>query len=145
NRGSHSCEIGFEAARWSRPYLLRECTGVPGARVLENRLDLYITTFEADSVLGDGMRWTADVLWGGRQGPNLEYTAGEDAFRLPTLGRTAKGPQEGNIFEVFHYPQVNKSVFPNLRYIYQRFEPQDDMAVILTDFRIDDLHNHQGS
>jgi hypothetical protein len=36
-------------------------------------------------------------------------------------------------------------VLPHLRYIYQHVAPKDDLAVVLTDFRIDDLHNHQGS
>jgi hypothetical protein len=151
NRGSHSCEIGFEAARWSRPYLLRECTGVPGFRANGDRLDLYVSSFEADSVLGGGMRWNADVLWGRRKDGNLSYSAGEAGFQMPAVAlkpirlSATKGFLEGNIFEIFHYPLVSKSVFPHLRYIYQRFEPRDDMAVVLTDFRIDDLHNHQGS
>jgi hypothetical protein len=32
-----------------------------------------------------------------------------------------------------------------LHYIYQRAPPQDDIVAIVTDFRIDDLHNHQGA
>jgi hypothetical protein len=151
NRGSHSCEIGFEVSRWSRPYLLRECVGVPGVRVSEKRLDIYVSTFEADQVLGSGMKWNADVLWGGRRDGNVAYSAGEDAFHWPSITpkptrlAAAKGEQDGNLFEIFHYPEVSKSVFPLLRYIYQKFPPQDDMAVVMTDFRIDDLHNHQGS
>ena len=150
-RGSDSCEIGFEVARRSRPYLLRECTGVPGLKIDGDRLELYLSTFEADSVLGDGTRWNADVLWARRPGVELEYSAGRDRLPLPpqslkaTRLSVAHGYQDGNIFEVFHYPRVSKSVFPHLRYIYQRFEPQDDLAAVLTDFRIDDLHNHQGS
>ncbi len=45
NRGSHSCEIGFEVVHSSRPYLLRECVGVPGFRVDGDRHELLITTF----------------------------------------------------------------------------------------------------
>jgi hypothetical protein len=141
DRGQHSCEIGLEVARKPRPYLLRECYGVPGFRIDGNRLELYISTFEADSSLGEGTRWMADVL-------STEHDSiGEGILRVPRQGRAsiARGYQEGNIFEVFHYPRVSKSVFPHLRYIYQRFPPQDDLAVVLTDFRIDDLHNHQGS
>jgi len=150
-RGSHSCEIGFEVSRKSRPYLLRECTGVPGFRLDGASLELYVSTFEADSVLGDGTRWNADVLWARHPGAELEYSAGRDRLPLPpqdlkaTRLSGAHGFQDGNIFEVFRYPRVSKSVFPHLRYIYQRFEPQDDLAAVLTDFRIDDLHNHQGS
>ena len=150
-QGPHSCEIGFEVGRKSRPYLLRDCTGVPGFKVNGDRLDLYVSTFEVQSVFGKGMRWSADVLRDAHQGANFQYSAGEDVFHLPLPVApalhfaTAKGYREGNLLEVFHYPQVSKSVFPHLRYIYQRVPPQDDMAVVLTDFRIDDLHNHQGS
>lgn len=153
-RGSHSCEIGFEVSRNSHPYLLRECTGVPGFRVQGDRLDLYVSTFEAESILSgpaNALRWNADVLWGRRDITNLEFSAGSGVFHLPPLAlkplrfSTAATYQEGNVFEVFHYPSVSKNVFPHTRYIYQHFEPQDDMAVVLTDFRIDDLHNHQGS
>lgn len=150
-RGSHSCEIGYAASDRPRPYLLRECTGVPGFHIDGNRLDLYLSTFEAESVLGGGLRWSADVLWGRRSGGNLELSAGSDRLPLPAQSlqpprlSLTQGSREGSIFEVFHYPRVSKSVFPHLRYIYQRVEPQDDLAVVLTDFRIDDLHNHQGS
>lgn len=148
DRGSHSCEIGFSVSRTSQPYLLRECIGVPGFRVEDNQLDLYISTFEPASALGPGTRWTSDILWARGKNDSLRYAAGSDLLRMPL--QNAKplrltGYREGNIFEVFHYPQINKSVLPDLRYIYQRFAPQDDMAVLLTDFRIDDLHNHQGS
>jgi hypothetical protein len=147
DRGQHSCEIGLEVARKPRPYLLRECYGVPGYRIDGNRLELYISTFEADSALGDGTRWKADVLWARHAGDLADDGAGEGTLRVPRQGRVslARGYHEGNLFEVFHYPQVSKSVFPHLRYIYQHFAPQDDLAVVLTDFRIDDLHNHQGS
>ena len=151
DRGAHSCEIGLGVARGASPYFQRECTGVPGFKIDGSAIELYLTTFEADSVLGDGTRWNADVLWGRRPGGNLEYSAGSDRLPLPAQSlkavhlAAAHGYQEGNIFEVFRYPGVSKSVFPHLRYIYRRFAPQDDLAAVLTDFRIDDLHNHQGS
>jgi hypothetical protein len=147
-RGLSGCEVGFEVARQSRPYFSRECTGVPGFRVNGDRLELYASTFETD--FAPETRWSADVRWARGRGDDLEFSTGEDVLRLPSAVRelhfiTAKGFQEGNVFEVFHYPRVSKSIFPHLRYIYQRNAAQDDMAVVLTDFRIDDLHNHQGS
>ncbi len=148
-RGNSNCEVGFEVGRRSHAYFSRECTGVPGFKVDKDRLELYLSTFETD--FGLGMRWSADVRWARGKGDDLEYRTGEDVLRFPASGlketrfSTAKGFREGNVFEVFHYPRVSKSVFPHLRYIYQRSAPHDDMAVVLTDFRIDDLHNHQGS
>jgi hypothetical protein len=147
-RGLNNCEIGLEAGRWSRPYLSRECTGVPGVRIVGNCLELFLSTFEAESSLGAGTRWYADVRWARGRGADLEVNTGEEAFRMPASGlqpHLSAGYHEGNIFEIYRYPHVSKSVFPHLRYLYHRFAPRDDMAVVLTDFRIDDLHNHQGS
>ena len=150
-RDAGTCEIGVEVGRNAKSYQLGECKGVPAFRVEGNRLELYASVRDAAASLDGGGRWKAEVLWQRKPGSSIRHTAGEhglkvpvDAFHSPRLS-AAKGYREGNIVEVFHYPRVEKSLFPQLRYIYERYQPQDDFAVVLTDFRIDDLHNHQGT
>ena len=151
DQGSHGCEIGFSVSRTAHPYLLKECTGVPGFTIDRNRLELYVSARELAPAPAAAMRWNADILWARAANDTIRYAAGSDDFRIPSLAvrpfrfTTANSYRGGSVFEVFHYPAINKSVLPSLRYIYQRFPPHDDMAVVLTDFRIDDLHNHQGS
>jgi hypothetical protein len=51
----------------------------------------------------------------------------------------------GNLFEVFHYPFVSKNHAFVYKELYRHVEPKDDFAIVMTDFRIDDLFNHGGS
>lgn len=53
--------------------------------------------------------------------------------------------RSGNIYEVFHYPSIAKSRESALKAIYRTVKPDDDLAIVVTDFRIDDLHNHGSS
>ena len=148
--GARTCEIGVEVGRSARAYQLGECKGIPAFRVEGNRLDFYASVFDTASVLANPARWQAEVLWERKPNLAIRHRAGDHPLNLPPGAfqtsrlSVTRGYREGNVGEVFHYPQVAKSLFPQLRYIYQRFEPQDDFAVVLTDFRIDDLHNHQG-
>ncbi|HWC96780.1 MAG TPA: hypothetical protein VG456_08525 [Candidatus Sulfopaludibacter sp.] len=47
----------------------------------------------------------------------------------------------GNIYEIFHYPFLAKSRQATLQNIYQRVPADAEFAMVLTDFRIDDIHN----
>ena len=47
----------------------------------------------------------------------------------------------GNIFEVFHYPSIHTNTDYMLPYIYERVPPDDELALLFTDFRYDDLFN----
>ena len=58
---------------------------------------------------------------------------------------SARGTVGGNIYEVFQYPSVPKSRFPAFKYIHRTHPGNAELGVILTDFRIDDIHNHGGS
>ena len=55
------------------------------------------------------------------------------------------GTLGGNIYEVFQYPSVPKSRFPAFKYIHRTHPGNAELGVILTDFRIDDIHNHGAS
>ena len=61
--------------------------------------------------------------------------------RFSAKPRTAAGA----IFEIFHYPYLPKSPARILKTIYQQIPPEEDFALILTDFRVDDVHNSTGS
>jgi hypothetical protein len=45
----------------------------------------------------------------------------------------------GNIFTVFHYPAVTKRSESLLASVYKKYEAHDDIAIVFTDFRMDDL------
>jgi hypothetical protein len=45
----------------------------------------------------------------------------------------------GNIFTVFHYPKVTKRSESLLASVYKRYQAHDDIAIVFSDFRIDDL------
>ncbi|MFN7935924.1 MAG: hypothetical protein U0R19_21520 [Bryobacteraceae bacterium] len=51
----------------------------------------------------------------------------------------------GNIYEVFHYPYLSKARNATFHEIYRRLPATADLAIALTDFRIDDIHNHGAS
>src|SRR5690242_12563964 len=51
----------------------------------------------------------------------------------------------GNVYEIFHYPFVSKARTVTFQEIYKRAPAEDDLAIALTDFRIDDIHNHGAS
>ena len=48
----------------------------------------------------------------------------------------------GNIYEVFYYPFLPKSRTLTFQEIYQRAPADEDLGLAVTDFRIDDIHNH---
>lgn len=85
---------------------------------------------------------------------SFRWKAGENRSRTVSLKApreygvdlsSARGVLTGNVYEVFHYPHLNKSRFPAFKHIYRMKPGNADLGVILTDFRIDDIHNHGGS
>lgn len=48
----------------------------------------------------------------------------------------------GNLYEIFHYPFLPKSRTLMFQEIYKHATAEDDLALAVTDFRIDDIHNH---
>ncbi len=51
----------------------------------------------------------------------------------------------GNVYEIFSYPFLAKARTVTFQEIYKRFAADDDLAIALTDFRIDDIYNHGAS
>lgn len=147
--GDNTCEIGISLEDSPKPWFGGQCTGNPGYRIDDHRIELFATTFELQNVLRPGVRWAA---WPAGPGDNPEQDGHVETVPFPLSAPVApmklssmKGDREGNIFEVFHYPHVSKNPYPLLHYIYGQAPPQDDYVAIFTDFRIDDLHNHQGT
>jgi hypothetical protein len=147
--GANTCEIGVDLGSSPKPWFGGQCTGNPGYRIGDHRIELFATAFELQNVLKPGVRWAS---WPAGPGDDPEQDGHVDtvpfpltAVVLPAKLSALKGYREGNIFEVFHYPHVSKNSHPILHYIYQHALPQDDFVAIFADFRIDDLHNHQGT
>jgi hypothetical protein len=97
--------------------------------------------------------WRAEAAFqADSQDPAVTVTTGGDrdvrvAFPMPSgIDLSAPPPAAaGAIFEVFHYPFVPKSRQRALKAIYSKLPADDDLAIVLTDFRIDDIHNHGSS
>ncbi len=68
-----------------------------------------------------------------------EIGNGEADFSKPQ-----QGTYSGNVFEVFHYARVNKKSGHELKVIYQTVPATDDIALVFTDFRIDDFYGIGG-
>jgi len=51
------------------------------------------------------------------------------------------GKVSGNVYEIFHYPYLSKARAATFEEIYGQVPAEDELAVAVTDFRIDDIHN----
>ena len=120
------------------------CEPLTGGWHIEgHRVDMFVS-----KVLLAGCQ-TCSVAWGTawRGKPGRFTGSGDD---LPPFDMSHVSPgtiklsqaheaHSGNIFEVFHYPVITRSSERLLKSIYQKEPPQDDIALVFTDFRIDDL------
>lgn len=100
------------------------------------------------------IRWRADVGWWDfpRQGDFVGDQAGSFNFRTSPLSEfesvaldlsEASGPQM-QLLEVFHYPLFPKDFQDFLPKVFSKV-PDTEMAIVMTDFRMDDLYGHGGS
>jgi hypothetical protein len=96
------------------------------------------------------VEWKADTAFE----DNGEDVASSGDYRTVAIGAAmpsgydlARGVQraQGNLYEMFHYPFVSRSRHNAFQEIYKRVPAEDDMAVAVTDFRFDDIHNHGAS
>ena len=112
-----------------------------GYRVRGSTVELFVskTLFYG----ADRIEWDAGAVWWGPDQFDhiLEVrTARMDRTDLD-LGALA-GMVHGNVFEVFHYPVIPKAMHRVTSYIYETVPANDEIAVLFTDFRIDDLFGH---
>jgi uncharacterized protein (TIGR03437 family) len=145
--GGSRCEVDWSVSNVRQSF--SSCAGT--ARASGSQVELFLSKLSLPN-LAD-VAWESDVAWFGngptrfdqasygRPRPLLVASRGAAGIDLST----ASGAADGNVYEVFHYPSVPKPRQPSMRRIYQSAPANDDLAVVLTDFRIDDLHNHGSS
>jgi len=146
--GDELCKAGLrvDAAGQSA---INECPGYAYAAASGSAIEVYV------SKLGLGrlkqFTWAAAAIADNETSISTATGAlGRRKVKLENASQAgvdlsaSTGILGGNIYEVFHYPFVPKDPGPALRAIYRKVPPQDDLAIIFTDFRIDDLHNHSG-
>ena len=141
--GEYDCRVGLEVnANGREPFF--GCGPAPysfGHRVRGSTIELFVSKTLFHSA--DRIEWDADVVWWGReQYDQIDEggTARMDRTDLD-LGALA-GTVNGNAFEVFHYPVFAKTHEHITSYIYEQVPANDEIAVLFTDFRIDDLFGH---
>ncbi|MGA9520895.1 MAG: hypothetical protein WBV82_05490 [Myxococcaceae bacterium] len=68
------------------------------------------------------------------------FTGAPSETMLPAGGDLSSGGSfSGDAFEVFHHPLISTEFADLLPPVFERFAPEDDFVVLLTDFRIDTL------
>ncbi len=122
-----------------------DCTGKgfvrPGARTVQfylPRIDLKDPAhleWKASTATDDFSSPAAQTGSGLR---NVDLAPLVSGFNLAGSPRSAKG----SIYEIFYYPFVSRSHHSIFQEISKRVTVEDDLAVAVTDFRIDDIHNH---
>jgi hypothetical protein len=118
-----------------------------GWRISGRRVDMFISKIPLAGCQQCSVSW--DVTWWGKPG-RFAGSNNQPAFDMSGIApaaiklSTANEIHSGNIFEVFHYPVVTKASERLLQKIYQQSAPKDDIAVVFTDFRIDDLYGQGG-
>ena len=145
--GEYDCRVGLAVNANGRESFFG-CGPAPyssGYRVRGSTIELFVSKTLLHGA--DRFEWDADVVWWGREQNNLISdqilevgTARMDRTDLD-LGALA-GTVNGNVFEVFHYPVVPKDIDHVTSYIYEQVPANDEIAVLFTDFRIDDLFGH---
>ncbi|HVT87680.1 MAG TPA: hypothetical protein VHD56_02420 [Tepidisphaeraceae bacterium] len=119
-----------------------------GFHVQGKSVVMYISKVLLPNVRQFTPEW--NVVWWGFDGrgvtsePNLPAVDLTHAAAGQVHLSSANGIYSGNVFEVFHYAAVSKSSETILKKIYQNSPGEDDIALVFTDFRIDDLYGQGG-
>ena len=123
---------GREPDTWGAPD-----PDVVGFRVRGAIIELWISKTLLDGT--DRFAWEADANWRGR---GRDSMSGRGHVQLVEPDRdldATSGTVAGNVFEVFHYAVIPRAAEAALSHIYQRVPANDEIAVMFTDFRFDDL------
>lgn len=125
-----------------------DCSARTAALVKENTIEFYLPKIALKDPAK--LEWKAETAIGETPSPGtstgdlrpvtiaapLEY-----GTRLAADARSIPG----NLYEIFAYPFLSKSRMPTFQEIYKHAPREDDMAVAVTDFRIDDIHDQGAS
>jgi hypothetical protein len=122
-----------------------DCTGKglvqPGARTVQFYLpkidlkDPAHLAWKASTATGDFSSLAAQTGDGLR---NVDLAPLVSGFNLAGGPR----PAQGSIYEIFYYPFVSRSRHNVFQEISRRAPIEADLAVAVTDFRFDDIHDH---
>jgi hypothetical protein len=119
-----------------------QCGFTPAVRLDGNVLEFIVPR---DDLSADGsFGWHADVVWDERPGLFDQVSVG--AYRRVTLSpdrldiSRASGRLFGNSYEVFHFPVMSKNHAGVSRQIYSQHPADDDLAIVLLDFRVDSIY-----
>ena len=140
-----SCAVGLQVNTTGRREL-SWCGAAPsvvGYRVQGATLEIPISK----TLLNDArtVSWFMDAVWWGRD--VFDHLDGSQSVSLDEWGHDLSSMAQtvtGNIFEVFHYPSMSKQMREITSFIYEQVPADDEIAVLFTDFRIDDLFNTGG-
>jgi hypothetical protein len=120
-----------------------------GWRIRGKRVNMYVSKLLLAGCKNCSFGW--DVTWWGKDGRYFgsgQIPVADVSEVHPSMfkfsGAIASQEHRGNIFEVFHYPVVWKASERLLKSVYTRIPPRDDIAIVFTDFRIDDLYGVGG-
>jgi hypothetical protein len=114
-----------------------------GWRIEGRRVDMYVSKVLLAGCQTCSVAWGA--TWWGKAG---RFTGSGENLAPFDMSNVSPGTikisqaheaHNGNIFEVFHYPLITRSSERLLKSIYQTMPARDDIALVFTDFRIDDL------
>ena len=86
--------------------------------------------------------WRMTAHWRGPDESEYDRIYGEPVNLDGSSDRDLSSRTEtvaGNVFEVFHYPSIHTNTNYVLPYIYEQVPPDDELAVLFTDFRFDDI------
>ena len=141
--GEYDCVAELEVnANGREPF--RSCRPAPrslGHRVRGSTVELFVSKTLFHSA--DHVEWDAVAVWRAREQFDHIDEVGTARMDRTDLDLAAlAGTVNGNVFEVFHYPVVPKSIDHATSYIYEQVPANDEIAVLFTDFRIDDLYGH---
>jgi hypothetical protein len=119
-----------------------------GFQIRGKTVEMFVSKVSLAGCLRFTPEW--NVIWWGMDGRNLSSGKGTSPVDLQGIARgeadfsDLNGTFSGNIFEVFHYAQVNKKSERLLQVIYKTVPAEDDIALVFTDFRLDDLYGIGG-
>ena len=142
--GDYECAVGLSVTVHGRKPFSFGCGPPPGEVGYQVRNATVELWFSKTRLHGaDRFSWDADAVWWGQDDYDHIPEAGTVRVDLTELDLGARaGAVNGNAFEVFHYPVFPKQMHQVTSYIYRQAPEIDEIAVLFTDFRVDDLYGH---
>ena len=148
NVDGRSCVVELQVRTTGRnPF--QWCGPAPalGYSVQGRTLEIAIPKILFDNT--DTISWAPSAVWWGPNGTLVvDGVDGEQSVSLPASDHDLSSMAQtvaGNLFEVFHYISITKSIPEIMSIIYGQVPADDEMAVPLTDFRFDGLFAAGGS